>query len=217
MAKKNTVRRAAKSVKTFVATSFLDAYKTHSAAVVDALETQRADIHELSALEAEILANESAAPSIIDHHSQLSSWSVADDAVAEALNEADLAAISALEDAESVEAVFEPETIETIETTETTETVETVEDEDAPVSFAVQIAAISHEEAMSKAKAIGAQLDDRAAFQRAKNPENASIQKTLTSARKELATLRAARLLISTSDHETLINRELHDGSRYKV
>lgn len=62
------------------------------------------------------------------------------------------------------------------------------------------------------------QIDDRTAFQRAKDPDNTNIQRTLDKVRKQLVTKRAARVMLACGIVDPLfINRQVHDGSSYNV
>lgn len=157
-----------------------------------------------AALEAEILANDAAAPAIIDHHTQLDSWSMADTSVEDAdeLSPADEAALMIAELADDAA----PET-----------PVESVEPDNAPTNFEAALAAFSDDVVTAMAFKIAEAVDERVAFEDAKNPENVSIQRTLKKVRSELVSKRAARVLLATNVEPTFINRTLHDGSRYNV
>lgn len=60
-------------------------------------------------------------------------------------------------------------------------------------------------------------IDKRAEFEKAKNPENSNIQRTLEKARRQMVTKRAARVLLASNVSPDFVNRTLHDGSRYNV
>jgi hypothetical protein len=80
------------------------------------------------------------------------------------------------------------------------------------------VAALDPENVMTMAHSIAKQIDERVEFQRVKAPDgNASIERTLLAARKELATLRGAKVLMASNVTPDFINRTLHDGSRYNV
>ena len=80
------------------------------------------------------------------------------------------------------------------------------------------VAALDPENVMTMAHSIASQFDERVDFQRKKAPDgNASIERTLLAGRKELATLRGAKLLIAANVTPDFVNREVHDGSRYNV
>lgn len=157
-----------------------------------------------AALEAEIAVNETAAPAIIDHHSQLDSWSMIETSVEDAdeLSPADEAALMI---AELAEDVVEPTT--TVAEPEI----------NAPTNFEAALASFPDDVVTEMAFKIAAAVDERVEFEEFKNPENVSIQRTLKKVRQELVTKRAARVLLATNVEPTFINRTLHDGSRYNV
>jgi hypothetical protein len=223
---KNTNRKAKNAEVR--ATSFIDTFREHSAAVVADLEAQReaplvANMQsELTdepiaitvtetneppispELLAEIAEADASEMTIIDHHTQRGSWTaptLTDDELADLeIAEAKHEAIADLARALVVEALAEQPA-----------------DPEQPDDFAAKIAAISQEDAIAKSVLIAKQIDDRVAFQKTKNPDNTSILKTLDSARKELIRTAAAKLLMATNVDEAFINRQLHDGSRYNV
>lgn len=60
-------------------------------------------------------------------------------------------------------------------------------------------------------------LDERAAFETDKNPDNANIHRTLKKVRSQLVTKRAAKVMLATNLTPAFINRSEHTGSRYNV
>lgn len=148
-----------------------------------------------TALAAEIAANEAAAPVIIDHHSQIGSWSAETELTADdeaALLRAEIADETASTEVEAIEA---PQTDD----------------------FATVLASFDDTIVTDMAYKIAAAVDERAEFETDKAPDNASIQRTLKKVRQELVTKRAARVLLATNIEPTFVNRVLHDGSRYNV
>jgi hypothetical protein len=142
-------------------------------------------------LDAEIAINEAAAPSIIDHASQIESWTVEDEAAllkAEAIEDAPVETVAEIAPSVQQSGKFE-------------EILASYED--------ALVTAMAHK--------IAAEVDARAVFEDEKNPENTSIQRTLKKVRSELVTKRAARVMLATGVEPNFINRVLHDGSRYNV
>jgi hypothetical protein len=84
-------------------------------------------------------------------------------------------------------------------------------------SFEETLAAIDDQVADTMAHAISRELSWREDFEKAKNPDNSSIQSTLKKCRKEMVSKRAARVLVATGVDPSFMNRVLHDGSRYNV
>jgi regulator of extracellular matrix RemA (YlzA/DUF370 family) len=91
--------------------------------------------------------------------------------------------------------------------------------EDVPLAnntdFDAIIAAIPDDVAIAKAIEIGSAIDERMDFEKAKGNDN--IQKSLKKSRAQLATPRAARVLIACSVDPSMINRSVHEGVRYNV
>lgn len=77
--------------------------------------------------------------------------------------------------------------------------------------------AVPEEEVEVLVRQLALAIDDRAAFEEAKNPDNANIQRTLAKTRREVVTKRAARVVAAAGVNIGFINRTLHDGSRYNV
>lgn len=91
-----------------------------------------------------------------------------------------------------------------------------VEDE-APKTLSEILVSFSDEAVAEMVVEIAGELDDRAAFELRKNPDNGNIQGTLKKVRAQMVTKRAAKLLLSISVTPFFINRELHNGSAYNV
>lgn len=95
---------------------------------------------------------------------------------------------------------------------------EAVSEPEAPsVTLDEQIASMSGEQVEEIVHATAKAIDERADFEKAKNPDNDSIQKHLTKSRKQLATHAAARIMLATNVSPEILNREKHTGSRYNV
>jgi len=79
------------------------------------------------------------------------------------------------------------------------------------------IAAIDEEQAKTYAIQVGAALSDREAFEKARPDYKDRILKSLDKARRNLATVRAARVLIAAGVDPNFLNRSVHEGARYNV
>lgn len=86
-----------------------------------------------------------------------------------------------------------------------------------PLPFDEQVAAIDEETRLEKAREIGAAFDARAAFQKAKDPNNEKIHVSLGKARGKLAMPSAAAVLIATSVPSDFISRSVSEGSMFNV
>ena len=127
---------------------------------------------------------------VLDHSSQVSSWTPNDVAEEQLLEEAVAA----------IEAETTPEPIESNEPT-----------------LAQKIAQVSEEDAKRMTFEISKAIDERADFETRKNPDNGNIHSTLKKARTQLVTLRAAKLMIAANVDSGFINRVKHQGSAYNV
>lgn len=87
--------------------------------------------------------------------------------------------------------------------------------EDMPVEELMS--AIPDAEADVMVRHLAWAVDDRAAFENVKNPDNANIHRTLKKLRHQVVTRRAARVMLAAGIDPSFINRQLHDGSRYNV
>lgn len=151
------------------------------------------------ALLSELKTNEAAAPQTIDHSSQLGSWSAPEEKQPEPTNdEIAMLGEEMLNDA--------PES----------ETVAEVIADQAPDFNAIRVS-FDSETLMEKAKAIVGEIDARIEFQKQKDPDNSSIQKTLDAVRKEFVTLRTASVLCATNVDPDFVNRVTHEGVRFNV
>lgn len=79
------------------------------------------------------------------------------------------------------------------------------------------IAAIDEEQAKTYALQVGTALSDREAFEKARPDYKDRILKSLDKARRNLATVRAARVLIAAGVDPNFLNRSVHEGARYNV
>lgn len=89
--------------------------------------------------------------------------------------------------------------------------------EEVPGVLADLVAAVSDEDANLMSVEIAREFDDRLAYERTKNPDNASIVKNLTSYRSRLALLSTARFLKAIAFDTGTINRSISEGSRFNV
>lgn len=152
---------------------------------------------------------------VIDHESQMSSWTMAETSVepeapVDTLSEfgpvlEDLSVLEAIEAA--AEAYDEP----VLETEASDEPSEPVAD------FALVTETFTEEDVTAKAQAISAAIDDREAFELKKNPDGGNILKTLKKVRSAFVTKAAARVMLATNVSESFINRSVHEGSCYNV
>lgn len=150
----------------------------------------------------DVAAETALVASPVDHDSQLGNW---DQAAPETTTDAELEALEALE------AVSEPQASEPVQEPQA------CEPDAASKSFEEVMASFSDEQVEEAVFAIALQLDDRADFEKAKNPDNENIQRTLTKARKLMVTKRAARVLLAANVDPAILNRSVHEGARYNV
>ena len=94
---------------------------------------------------------------------------------------------------------------------------EDVHEASAEVDFKDAIAAVPLDDAELMLKGTNVALDERAAFEDAKNPDNANIHRTIKKVRGSLARAYAARVMVVANQSPDFINRVLMDGSRYNV
>lgn len=78
-------------------------------------------------------------------------------------------------------------------------------------------AAIGSEDADGYVRRLTTSLDERAAFENAKDISNMNIHRTLKSCRAALARRAAGKALMIAGVDPDFVNRQLHDGSRYNV
>lgn len=130
----------------------------------------------------------------------------------EALDAADASAIAQLEanDAEPTETV-QTEPAEASSVQEPQAALEPVE------NFRDVLKAITDEDADAMALKVAKAIDDRMEFEKAKSPDNSTIQKTLGKARAQIATRTAARVMIATNVSPEVFNRSIHTNVRYNV
>jgi hypothetical protein len=131
---------------------------------------------------------------VIDHSSQIDSWTP--EAVAEETLLAET--VAALEDAFGFVPVSVPV-------------------ENAPKTLNELLAAVPANEVDRCVYAVAEALDKRAKFQTDKNADNIHIQKAIVQARKQLVTKRAARFMCAIDVTPTFLNRSRHAGSHYNV
>ena len=89
--------------------------------------------------------------------------------------------------------------------------------EDAPKSFDQVLSEIPEDKIEETVFATAAAFDERADFERTKNPDNENIHRTLKKARAQMVTKRAAKVMIACNVSPDRINRVFHEGSRYNV
>ena len=104
-----------------------------------------------------------------------------------------------------------------LEATESAAEDQLVEESAPEPTFQELCAAVSDEDADNMVCTIAAAVDQRAGFEKAKNPDNENIQRTLKKVRAQLVTKRAARVFLATNVDPAFINREENTGSRYNV
>lgn len=86
-----------------------------------------------------------------------------------------------------------------------------------PQSWDATLEALPADKVEETVFATAAAFDDRSAFERAKDPDNTNIQRTLKKARAQMVTRRAAQVMLATNVDPATINRVFHEGSRYNV
>ena len=165
--------------------------------------------------------NATGAP-IIDHETQTGSWTPSHDLsgapIVEQPSDEDLAAYAAMQadEVQELEAVVSQ--IEAVEDQAAGEVLDEPATTDAaPETFEDLVATFDDERVEDTVFAIKHAVDDREAFEREKNEENANIQRTLKKVRSALVTKRAARVLLATQTAPHFINRSIHQGNRYNV
>ena len=90
-------------------------------------------------------------------------------------------------------------------------------DEPSSNDFDALMAQVPDAEVDAKLTATVTAIDERAEFEKVKDPANAKIQGTLKKVREQLATKRAARLMCVTAIDPSVLNRTIHEGARYNV
>lgn len=178
---------------------------------------------------------------VIDHSSQLSSWTMAETSVEDEQPlrvskeewEAALENVSRQRGAETPEtdalSEFGP-VLEDVSALEAIEAAAEAYDEapvleaeatDEPIADAADFArtteSFSDEDVTAKAHAISSAIDDREAFELTKNPDGGNILKTLKKVRSAFVSKPAARVMLATNVSESFINRSVHEGACYNV
>jgi hypothetical protein len=163
-----------------------------------------------------------ASAGIVDHGSQISSWISSEQAEDQLLDEVtnelvleDTAPTLLLTDQREIsveaEAVAELELIEEISEIADTAPI------DAPTTLEAQLAAVDPDAVDEMVVSIANEIDDRAAFEANKNPDNENIQKTIKKVRAQMVTKRAAKLLLAANLTPEFMNRSVHEGAAYNV
>lgn len=103
------------------------------------------------------------------------------------------------------------------EPTDPVTAIETAAGAEQVASFDDLVAKIPDETADALVMALAREIDERSAFETAKDPDNLNIQRTLKKVRSQLVTKRAARFSHAANVPTSFINRSIHGGSCYNV
>lgn len=125
------------------------------------------------------------------------------------LTDHDLAVLQALED-DSDDTAKSPDTVQVSAGPAPTST-------DPEQSLTQMADGYTDAERLAMANKVAKGFDDRAAYERTKNPNNERIQKNLDKSRAKLVMPSAAAILIASQVEPEFVNRSVSEGSRYNV
>lgn len=89
--------------------------------------------------------------------------------------------------------------------------------EKAPISLEELIKAVTEDMRTAMLVSVEAQFDDRAAYERAVNPSNGTIQDKLKGYRTRMAKPGIAGIMIATKIDEAFLNRSISEGKRFNI